>query len=222
MHNQCVSEHEKYALGATKPGGFAAGGFKSASSGGVPSEAEVTGVEFLSLRPPWKCSVCNVNCTSQDTLLSHASGIKHKRRARAAAEVKNIGATTSNGAQKKIESEHKGASVATASRPSKPPSTPSSSFSSNSSSDNEEVGIESKSEPLISEDTLQRAAKKVSKTLKAKGKVGLKALSKIIKKLGAAINDSKLVGVMKLMEERGVGTFNSKKGKLLGNPKVIP
>jgi hypothetical protein len=26
-HTQCVTEHEKYALGATKPGGYAAGGF---------------------------------------------------------------------------------------------------------------------------------------------------------------------------------------------------
>jgi cell growth-regulating nucleolar protein len=26
-HTQCVTEHEKYALGATKPGGYAASGF---------------------------------------------------------------------------------------------------------------------------------------------------------------------------------------------------
>jgi hypothetical protein len=30
------------------------------------------------------CSVCNVSCTSQETLMAHAAGMKHKRRARAA------------------------------------------------------------------------------------------------------------------------------------------
>jgi cell growth-regulating nucleolar protein len=40
----------------------------------------VIGLQFLSERPPWKCSCCNVNCTSRDTLLGHASGVKHKRR----------------------------------------------------------------------------------------------------------------------------------------------
>lgn len=30
------------------------------------------------------CSVCNVNCTSRETLMTHATGIKHKRRVRAA------------------------------------------------------------------------------------------------------------------------------------------
>jgi hypothetical protein len=29
-------------------------------------------------------SICNVSCTSRETLLSHATGVKHKRRARAA------------------------------------------------------------------------------------------------------------------------------------------
>jgi hypothetical protein len=42
------------------------------------------GLEFLTNRPPWKCNLCNVNCTSRDTLISHAAGTKHVRRARAA------------------------------------------------------------------------------------------------------------------------------------------
>lgn len=41
------------------------------------------GLEFLSERPPWRCSCCNVSCTSRDTLLGHAAGAKHKRRVRA-------------------------------------------------------------------------------------------------------------------------------------------
>jgi cell growth-regulating nucleolar protein len=92
-HTRCVTEHEKYALGATKPGGFAAGGF-SAGGGGDNggnnnnkdgAAAAPSGLEFLSERPPWRCSACNVSCTSRETLLSHAAGQKHRRRARAAA-----------------------------------------------------------------------------------------------------------------------------------------
>jgi hypothetical protein len=36
----------------------------------------------LSQRPPWRCSVCNVTCTSRETLTGHASGVKHKRKVR--------------------------------------------------------------------------------------------------------------------------------------------
>jgi cell growth-regulating nucleolar protein len=91
-HSTCVSEHEKYALGATKPGGYAAGGFYTeggqapAAAAAAPAaaaaagEQEVIGLQFLSERPPWRCSCCNVNCTSRDTLLGHATGVKHKRR----------------------------------------------------------------------------------------------------------------------------------------------
>lgn len=83
-----MSEHEKYALGATKPGGFASQGFfkqgqqqpAAAAAADKPGEQEAFGLEFLSERPPWRCSCCNVNCTSRDTLLGHAAGVKHKRR----------------------------------------------------------------------------------------------------------------------------------------------
>ena len=81
-HTTCVTEHDKYAKGATKPGGFAASGFygggKAAAAQDGPAAA--AGLEFLSTRPPWKCSICNVSCTSRETLLGHASGAKHKRR----------------------------------------------------------------------------------------------------------------------------------------------
>jgi cell growth-regulating nucleolar protein len=97
-HTQCVTEHEKYAKGATKPGGFAEKGFYAKSdtnSGedvGMQAVDEVTGAQFLSTFAPWKCSICNVTCTSRETLLGHAQGAKHKRRSKAA-----LGATIENG-----------------------------------------------------------------------------------------------------------------------------
>ncbi len=88
-HNTCVSEHEKYALGATKPGGYAEKGFFGQEGGAgknsaaqAAASAEPVGLNFLSERPPWRCSVCNVTCTSQDTLAGHATGAKHRRRVR--------------------------------------------------------------------------------------------------------------------------------------------
>jgi hypothetical protein len=92
-HNTCVTEHEKYALGATKPGGFAAQGFfedKSAApingvgngGGAAPGDGEAVGLEFLATSPPWRCNLCNVGATSRETLQTHATGTKHKRRVR--------------------------------------------------------------------------------------------------------------------------------------------
>jgi hypothetical protein len=59
-----VTEHEKYALGATKPGGFAEKGFAdSGAAAGGPAAGgpakgtagEAVGLEFLATRPPWIC-----------------------------------------------------------------------------------------------------------------------------------------------------------------------
>lgn len=56
-HTTCVTESQKYAEGATKPGGFASKGFFEA--GGKPAAAALAADpaadEFLSKRPPWKC-----------------------------------------------------------------------------------------------------------------------------------------------------------------------
>lgn len=94
-HTTCVSEHEKYALGATKPGGYAEKGFQApAAAGGATSGKggdQPEGLEFLTSRPPWKCNLCNVNCTSQETLMGHAAGTKHIKRARAALRAKQGG-----------------------------------------------------------------------------------------------------------------------------------
>lgn len=102
QHTQCVTEHEKYAQGATKPGGFASKGFFNdgqQQNTAAPVEGGAEGLEFLSTWAPWKCSVCNVTCTSQETLMGHAQGAKHKRRARAATAARNGGASNGNGAE---------------------------------------------------------------------------------------------------------------------------
>jgi len=64
-HTSCVTEHQKYALQATKPGGKGGGG-----GGGGPAAAAPgpTGLSFLATAPPWVCSCCNVTCTSRETL----------------------------------------------------------------------------------------------------------------------------------------------------------
>ncbi len=102
-HNSCVTEHDKYAKGATKPGGFASAGFFGEGEGGqgagaapVAGTAEATapapvGLEFLATRHPWACSVCGVTCTSHETLLGHAAGVKHRRRANAASKAAKKG-----------------------------------------------------------------------------------------------------------------------------------
>ena len=82
-HNACVTETQKYVEGATKAGGSAAAGFFD--NGSTPqSVGDAAGAQYLSKRPPWKCSICSVSCTSESTLVAHASGTKHKRRVRAA------------------------------------------------------------------------------------------------------------------------------------------
>ena len=85
-----MTEAQKYAQGATKPGGVAEGGFFE--DGAAPQTIQTAvGTEHLSKAPPWACSICKVSCTSEATLLAHATGAKHKRRARAAASVKSKG-----------------------------------------------------------------------------------------------------------------------------------
>lgn len=67
----------------TKARGAAHQGFyddEGAAAGGSTAAGGPEGTQFLSSRPPWVCSICNVTCTSQETLLGHAAGAKHKRR----------------------------------------------------------------------------------------------------------------------------------------------
>ena len=97
LHTKCVTEHEKYALGATKPGGKAnvvSGASTKAAATREPAVAEaataaaleekekIVGREYLATEAPWMCSCCNVECTGAETLKSHALGKKHKRKAK--------------------------------------------------------------------------------------------------------------------------------------------
>jgi len=210
-HSTCVTEHEKYALGATKPGGFAANGFSAPTQPSTKpaGEAEPSGLEFLSTRPPWKCSVCNVSCTSQDTLMSHAAGVKHKRRARAATAAANGGpAAAENGStpppavgsgpdqpgtpdkdqQAQPQPQQQQASTGTKRAA---PAEPSSSWSSSSSeSEGEETSKQAAKKqkgskgqavhPALQDaDKVAKLVKLVKKKLEAKGKVGQKKLQRI-------------------------------------------
>ena len=131
QHVSCVTEHDKYAKGATKPGGAAANGFfvgaasapaAAASAPAASNKGEaIEGAEHLSKRFPWKCHLCGVGCTSEETLLGHAQGLKHRRRARAAA--KNKGGKEEEGEGEKDE-EKDAAAAAAAPAATASPSTP--------------------------------------------------------------------------------------------------
>lgn len=82
-HTSCVTEHEKYALGATKPGGVAAKTLGQVQNPTGSVDEGIIGAQFLATRPPWHCSCCNVTATSKENLLTHAEGRKHKSKARA-------------------------------------------------------------------------------------------------------------------------------------------
>lgn len=84
-HTSCVTEHEKYALGATKPGGGGGGKEKAAAAGAPDAALAGTSLLFLAERPPWLCSCCTVTCTSRAALEAHAAGKKHRTKARAKA-----------------------------------------------------------------------------------------------------------------------------------------
>ena len=98
LHTKCVTEHEKYALGATKkPGGKAnvvsgastkaCGDARTSCSRSSNSSSEekekIVGREYLATEAPWMCSCCNVECTGAETLKSHALGKKHKGKQKA-------------------------------------------------------------------------------------------------------------------------------------------
>ncbi|KAH0917033.1 hypothetical protein HID58_024693 [Brassica napus] len=75
-HNQCITEAEKYG-----PKGLSKG--KPAK----PKDGSKQQPDFdikvgLSNRYPWFCSLCNTSATSQQTLLAHAEGKKHRGKAK--------------------------------------------------------------------------------------------------------------------------------------------
>lgn len=78
-HTQCISEAEKYG---PKDQGKASHNAQTKPSKPKPN-SEVDVNVGLSTRPPWFCSLCNTSATSQQTLLLHADGKKHRAKARA-------------------------------------------------------------------------------------------------------------------------------------------
>ncbi|KAI5320147.1 hypothetical protein L3X38_039855 [Prunus dulcis] len=79
-HTQCITEAEKYG---PKGQGKALNG-----GGAKPNKDSKQQPDFditvgLSKRFPWFCSLCNTKATSEQTLLLHAEGKKHRARARA-------------------------------------------------------------------------------------------------------------------------------------------
>lgn len=79
-HTQCITETEKYGpKGQTKPSQGTPG--KPNSNAKPKPEVDIN--VGLSERPPWFCSLCNTSATSNQTLLSHADGKKHRAKARA-------------------------------------------------------------------------------------------------------------------------------------------
>ena len=116
-HTTCVTEHEKYALGATKPGGkasafngTAAKGKMGGQTGPFPGEErtdDIVGREYLATKAPWFCSCCNIECTGAETLKSHALGKKHKRKATTLRKQKEEGKATEEKPNKSPEEKKK-------------------------------------------------------------------------------------------------------------------
>ncbi|KAL6881994.1 hypothetical protein ACP4OV_011466 [Aristida adscensionis] len=78
-HTQCISEAEKYGpKGQNKPSNAAQG-----KADKPKPNADVDINVGLSTRPPWVCSLCKTTTTSQQTLLLHAEGKKHRAKAKA-------------------------------------------------------------------------------------------------------------------------------------------
>ncbi|KAJ6808356.1 UBP1-associated proteins 1C [Iris pallida] len=78
-HTQCISEAEKYG-----PKGEGKASQNAQSKPVKPKPNSDVNVNVgLSSRAPWFCSLCNTYTTSQQTLLGHADGKKHRAKARA-------------------------------------------------------------------------------------------------------------------------------------------
>ncbi|XVE97942.1 hypothetical protein REPUB_Repub03eG0062400 [Reevesia pubescens] len=77
-HTQCITEAEKYG-----PKGQAPIGSNAKPKKETKEKPDIDINVGLSQRPPWFCSLCNTKATSQQALLLHADGKKHRSKARA-------------------------------------------------------------------------------------------------------------------------------------------
>ncbi|KAI9074314.1 hypothetical protein K1719_043737 [Acacia pycnantha] len=80
QHTQCITEAEKYG---PKGQGKTLNGTAAKPNNNNKQKPEVDIHVGLSERPPWFCSLCNTKATSEQTLLLHADGKKHRAKARA-------------------------------------------------------------------------------------------------------------------------------------------
>ncbi|KAE8712538.1 mitogen-activated protein kinase kinase 2 [Hibiscus syriacus] len=80
IHTQCITEAEKYG---PKGQGQTPNGSNAKPNKQTKEKPDVDINMGLSQRPPWFCSLCNTKATSQQTLLLHADGKKHRAKARA-------------------------------------------------------------------------------------------------------------------------------------------
>ncbi|KAK4757752.1 hypothetical protein SAY87_019053 [Trapa incisa] len=81
-HNQCITEAEKYGPKSQSKVSNGTPG-KQNSKDPKKQQPEIDIKVGLSSRPPWFCSLCNTKATSEQTLLLHADGKKHRAKARA-------------------------------------------------------------------------------------------------------------------------------------------
>ncbi|XVE70655.1 hypothetical protein DITRI_Ditri10aG0088400 [Diplodiscus trichospermus] len=79
-HTQCITEAEKYG---PKGQGKTPNGSNAKPNKQSKENPDIDINVGLSQRPPWFCSLCNTKATSQQTLLLHADGKKHRGKARA-------------------------------------------------------------------------------------------------------------------------------------------
>ncbi|MBA0622288.1 hypothetical protein Godav_007845, partial [Gossypium davidsonii] len=77
---QCITEAEKYG---PKEQVKTPNGSNAKPNKQTKEKPDIDINVGLSQRPPWFCSLCNTKVTSQQTLLLHAEGKKHRAKARA-------------------------------------------------------------------------------------------------------------------------------------------
>ncbi|KFK40303.1 hypothetical protein AALP_AA3G357500 [Arabis alpina] len=79
-HNQCITEAEKYGpKGQSK---ISSNGTPAKLKDNLKQQPDFDINVGLSNRYPWFCSLCNTKATSQQTLLAHADGKKHRGKAK--------------------------------------------------------------------------------------------------------------------------------------------
>uniref|UniRef100_A0A5B7BB12 U1-type domain-containing protein n=1 Tax=Davidia involucrata TaxID=16924 RepID=A0A5B7BB12_DAVIN len=79
-HTQCITEAEKYG---PKGQGKASNATTTKQNNDSKQKPDIDINVGLTERAPWFCSLCNTKATSQQALLLHAEGKKHRAKARA-------------------------------------------------------------------------------------------------------------------------------------------